>query len=71
MDGGTLVVVLVVVLVVLYVWYAKIIGRRNKDLAALSGIDAHADKHSHMILSIWNHARTFMRSLYSLTVDCI
>ena len=69
MDGGTLLVVVVVVLVVLYVWYAIIIGRRNKVLEALSGIDVQLKKRSNLIPNILEIARKFMEHEKSLLTE--
>lgn len=56
-------IVLVVVLAVLaigYWWYASIIGRRNKALEALSGIDVQLKKRSNLIPNILTIAQKFM-----------
>ena len=52
--------ILVGVTVILYIWYAKIIGRKNSALEALSGIDVQLKKRSNLIPNILTIAKRFM-----------
>ena len=46
--------------VVLYIWYAKIVARRNTAREALSGIDVQLTKRSELISNILAIAKKFM-----------
>ena len=46
--------------VVLYIWYAKIVARRNTAREALSGIDVQLTKRSELIPNILAIAKKFM-----------
>ena len=52
--------ILVAVIVVLYIWYTRIIGRKNSALEALSGIDVQLKKRSNLIPNILTIAKRFM-----------
>ena len=49
-----------VLAVILYIWYAKIISRRNTAREALSGIDVQLTKRSELIPNILAIAKKFM-----------
>ncbi len=55
-----LIIVIVGVPAVLYIWYASLIGKRNKVLEALSGIDVQLKKRSNLIPNILTMAQRFM-----------
>ena len=52
--------ILVAVIVVLYIWYTRIIGRKNSALEALSGIDVQLKKRSNLIPNILTIAKRFL-----------
>ena len=43
-----------------YAWYASIIGRRNKALEALGGVDAHLQQRADLVPNLLRAARRFM-----------
>jgi LemA protein len=53
-------IVLLAALAIFYFWYASIIGRRNKALEALSGIDVQLKNRSELIPNILVIAKKFM-----------
>ncbi len=65
----TTLVVIGVVLVGLYLWYASIIGKRNKALEALSGIDVQLKKRSNLIPNILTIAKKFLEHEKTLLTD--
>ena len=50
----------------LYIWYAKIISRRNAAQSALSGIDVQLTKRSELVPNILAIAKKFMEHENSL-----
>ena len=48
------------VVLVLYIWYTRIISRKNSALEALSGIDVQLKKRSNLIPNILTIAKKFM-----------
>lgn len=70
MDNTFMAVVLVVgPLLLLYIWYASIIGKRNKSKEALSGIDVQLKKRSNLIPNILKIAKKFMEHEKSLLTE--
>lgn len=61
-----LLVLVGIVLVVSYFWYASIIGKRNKALESLSGIDVQLTMRSDLIPNILAIAKKFMQHEQSL-----
>jgi LemA protein len=53
-------IILIAVLAILYFWYASIIGKRNKVLEALSGIDVQLKNRLDLIPNILTIAKKFM-----------
>lgn len=53
-------------LVIAYIWYASLIGKRNKALEALSGIDVQIKQRSNLIPNILKIAQKFMEHERSL-----
>ena len=62
-------IVVGVVLAGLYFWYASIIGKRNKVLEALSGIDVQLKKRSNLIPNILTIAKKFLEHEKTLLTD--
>ena len=58
--------ILVIVLAILYIWYAKIISRRNTAREALSGIDVQLTNRANVIPNILTIAKKFMQHEASL-----
>lgn len=58
--------ILVAVAVLAYIWYASLIGKRNKALEALSGIDVQLKLRSNLIPNILKIAKKFMEHEKSL-----
>lgn len=58
--------ILVAVAVLGYIWYASLIGKRNKALEALSGIDVQLKLRSNLIPNILKIAKKFMEHEKSL-----
>ena len=61
--------ILLVAVVMGYFWYASIIGRRNKVMEALSGIDVQLTKRHDLIPNILKIAAHFMEHERSLMED--
>ena len=61
-----LLLILVIVLATLYVWYAKIISRRNTAREALAGIDVQLTNRANVIPNILTIAKKFMQHEASL-----
>jgi len=57
---NTTLIVVVVILVIAYFWYASIIGRRNKVLEALGGIDVQLTQRHDLIPNVLEIAKAFM-----------
>ncbi len=55
-----IIIISIAALVIFYSWYASIIGRRNKALEALSGIDVQLKNRSSLIPNILTIAKKFM-----------
>ncbi|MBU6140177.1 MAG: LemA family protein [Proteobacteria bacterium] len=53
-------IILIAVLAIFYFWYASIIGKRNKVLEALSGIDVQLKNRLDLIPNILTIAKKFM-----------
>ena len=53
--------VTVILIVFLYIWYSKIISRRNSARESLSGIDVQFKKRSNLIPNILTIAKRFMQ----------
>ncbi len=60
MELGTLLLIIVVPGVILYVWYAKLISRRNAAREALSSIDVQLKKRHDLLPNILKLAGRFM-----------
>ncbi len=54
------IIVLAVIIILLYMLYARLIGRRNRALEALSGIDVQIKKRANLIPNILTIAQKFM-----------
>lgn len=59
-------VFLLIPVVLAYIWYASIIGKRNKALEALSGVDVQIKQRSNLIPNILKIAQKFMEHERSL-----
>lgn len=68
MDN-TLLIIVGITLAVLYFWYTAIIGRRNKALEALAGIDVQLKQRSDLIPNILKIARKFLEHEKALLTD--
>ncbi|TQV77771.1 LemA family protein [Denitrobaculum tricleocarpae] len=60
MELGTLLLIIVVPGVILYIWYAKLISRRNAAREALSSIDVQLKKRHDLLPNILKLAGRFM-----------
>lgn len=60
MELGTLLLIVVVPGVVLYIWYAKLISRRNTAREALSSVDVQLKKRHDLLPNILKLAGRFM-----------
>lgn len=60
MELGTLLLIVVVPGVILYIWYAKLISRRNTAREALSSIDVQLKKRHDLLPNILKLAGRFM-----------
>ena len=58
-----------ILVVVFYLWYAGIIGKRNKSQEALSGIDVQLKKRSNLIPNILKIAQKFLQHEKSLLTE--
>ena len=58
-----------ILVVVFYLWYASIIGKRNKGQEALSGIDVQIKKRSNLIPNILKIAQKFLQHEKSLLTE--
>ena len=58
-----------ILVVVFYLWYASIIGKRNKGQEALSGIDVQLKKRSNLIPNILKIAQKFLQHEKSLLTE--
>ena len=58
--------IVVIVLAILYIWYAKIISRRNTAREALAGIDVQLTNRANVIPNILTIAKKFMQHEASL-----
>jgi len=56
-----LLLILVILIAILYVWYAKIISRRNTAREALAGIDVQLTNRANVIPNILTIAKKFMQ----------
>lgn len=65
----TVLIIIVVIVGALYAWYAGMIGKRNKALEALSGIDVQLKKRSNLIPNILTIAQKFMDHEKSLLTE--
>lgn len=65
----TLLAILFIPLGLLYVWYASIIGKRNKAREALSGIDVQLKQRLDLIPNILKIAKKFMEHEQSLLTE--
>ena len=64
-----LLIIIGVLSLFLYVWYAKIISRRNAAQSALSSIDVQLTKRSELVPNILAIAKRFMEHEKSLIED--
>lgn len=55
-----LLILLAAIVVIGYIWYVQLIGKRNKALEALSGIDVHLKLRSNLIPNVLKIAKKFM-----------
>lgn len=55
-----LIAVPLVLLIGGYVWYVSIVGRRNKALEALGGVDAHLQQRADLVPNLLRAAKRFM-----------
>lgn len=59
-DINTNYIIIGVALFVIYIWYAKLIGKRNKALEALSSVDVQLKKRANLLPNILKIAKKFM-----------
>lgn len=69
MDINITYIVLGVVLIGSYIWYASLIGKRNRTREALSGIDAQLKQRFDLIPNVLTIAQKFMEHEKGLITD--
>ena len=61
--------IIISLVVIFYLWYVSIIGKRNKGLESLSGIDVQLKKRSNLIPNILKIAQKFLQHEKSLITE--